>query len=207
MLRVYKNFKFMEIPMKQDLRISVTKRMIKESLLDLLNTKPLSKIKISELCEKSGVNRATFYRHYKTLQEVLHETALDFFNQLPLPNEPPQTMDEAYKHMVSVCTHIYEHADMVKLLFSNNTDIDMMHGMNEFYQEFLELRKKELPLANLDEDTVEIIMALLGGGCQSLLRKWILEDIPKTPAQIASILCHVIRWPEFLETPSDIHTT
>lgn len=190
--------------MKQDLRISVTKRMIKEALLHLLRTKPLSKIKISELCEKSGVNRATFYRHYKTLQDVLHEIAIDFFHQLPLPNKPPQTMEEAYKHMVSVCTHIYKHADMVRLLFSNNTDIDMIFGMNEFYQEFLELRKKELPCEKLDEDTIQIIMALLGGGCQCLLRKWILDDIPKTPAQIASILCHVIRWPDFWDAPDEL---
>lgn len=183
--------------MKQDLRVSITKRMIKESLLDLLNTKSLAKIKICELCECSGINRATFYRHYKTLQEVLHEIALDFFNQMPLPNKPPQNIAEAHKNMESVCTYIYEHSDIVKLLFSNQTNLDISHSMDEFYMEFLELRRKELPCEHLDEDTVKILMALFGGGCQCLIKKWILEDIKKTPEEIAAILCHVIRWPEF----------
>lgn len=183
--------------MKQDLRVSITKRMIKESLLDLLNTKSLAKIKICELCECSGINRATFYRHYKTLQEVLHEIALDFFNQMPLPNKPLQNIAEAHKNMESVCTYIYEHSDIVKLLFSNQTNLDISHSMDEFYMEFLELRRKELPCEHLDEDTIKVLMALFGGGCQCLIKKWILEDIKKTPEEIAAILCHVIRWPEF----------
>lgn len=128
--------------MKNDLQISVTKRMMKESLLDLLKSKPLSKIKVNELCEKSGVNRATFYRHYETLQDALHEIETDFIKQMPLPNKPPRNIKEAQNHMETVRTYIYDHSDMVKLLFLNQTDTDMIQCMSVFYREFLELRKE-----------------------------------------------------------------
>lgn len=181
--------------MKKDLRISVTKRLIKEALMGLLKTKPLNKIRISELCEASGVNRATFYRHYEKLQDVLREIETDFIREILPPNRPAKDMEEAYKNIETVCTYIYEHSEMVKILFLNITDTDMLDGLHTFYKEFLELEQKELLLQKLDEDTAQIILAMLGGGCQCLIRKWILDDIHKTPGEIAKILCNVIRWP------------
>lgn len=183
--------------MKKDLRIAVTKRMIKEALIRLLEAKPLDKIKINELCEASGVNRATFYRHYETLQDVLREIEIEFIRQMPCPAKPPRNVTEARSHMETVCTYFYDHCDMIKLLFLNRTGEDTMQGMREFYLSFLELRKEEIPVPNLDEDTAKVIIALVGGGVHCLLRQWILGDIHKTPGEIAAILCNVIRWPEF----------
>lgn len=181
--------------MKQDLRIAVTKRMIREALLRLLEAKPIDKIKVNELCQESGVNRATFYRHYETIQDVLHEIELEFIRQMPCLARPTRDVTDARDHMETVCAYFYEHADMVKLLFLNRSDTDMMQGMSEFYRGFLELRKKEAPVPNIDEDTAKVIFALVGGGGYCLLRQWILEDIQKTPKQIADIMCNVIRWP------------
>ena len=181
--------------MKQDLRIAVTKRMIQEALLRLLKTKPLDKIKINELCAESGVNRATFYRHYETLHEVLHEIEVEFIRQMPHPAKPPRTVTEARDHMEAVCTYFYDHSDMIKLLFLNRTDADMRQGLNEFYRSFLELRNKEMPASDMDEDSVKVIIALVGGGGYCLLQQWILGDILKSPKEIADVLCNVIRWP------------
>lgn len=183
--------------MKQDLRIAVTKRMIREALLCLLKMKPLNKIKVNELCAEAGVNRATFYRHYETLQDVLHEMEVEFIRQMPHPAKPPRNVNEAQDYMEAGCTYFYDHSEMIKLLFLNRTDADMMQGMNEFCRSFLELRKKEMPTPDMDEDTVKAIIALIGGGGHCLLRQWILGDIHKTPKEIAAILCNVIHWPTY----------
>ena len=71
--------------MKQDLRVAVTKRMIQEALIRLLKNKPIDKIKVNELCEESGINRATFYRHYETLQDILREIEADVIRAMPQP--------------------------------------------------------------------------------------------------------------------------
>lgn len=185
--------------MKNDLRVAVTKRMIKETLLELLKTKPLSKIRIKELCEKSRVNRATFYRHYDSLQDTLHEIEADFMTQLPLPKSLTLNNQEALEHMKVICSYFYAHADLLKLLFTNRTDSEMIHVMSDYYWEILRERQKNSPLQKIDDDTEQLIVSMLGGGGQCLLRKWILEDIPKTPDEIAVILCNIIRWPESYE--------
>ena len=78
--------------MKHDLRIAVTKKMIRDALLQLLEDTPLERITVSRLCDLSGVNRTTFYRHYQTLQDVLREQEAEFIRNAPRPMAAPKTM-------------------------------------------------------------------------------------------------------------------
>lgn len=183
--------------MKENQRVAVTKRMLKEGLLRLLEEKPLEKIHVSELCSESGINRATFYRHYETPYDVLAELEMDIAGEflLNLSRQPPQTMVEARKMMGTLCTHIYDHADIFKVLFRCSSDEDMRRKVTVFYKHLWDLRKDELQFANMDEETAMMIITMLGGGCYCLLRYWIMYDIQKTPSEIAAILCNVIRWP------------
>ncbi len=54
-------------------RVAVTKRMVQEGLMRLLEKKPLEKINITELCQEAGINRTTFYRHFELPRDVLTE--------------------------------------------------------------------------------------------------------------------------------------
>lgn len=182
--------------MKENQRIAVTKRMLKEGLLRLLENKNLDKIRVNELCEESGINRATFYRHYETPRDVLLELEIDFVKQMVPLTDSPKDMAEARKRLETACAYLYDHADIARILFRCNTDADIMHGLNEFYRQFWELRKNENEFAYVDDAAARVIVSLLGGGCYCLLRQWILEDIPKTPQEIAAIMCNVIRWPD-----------
>ena len=58
---------------RENQRIMLTKRLLKESLLRLLERKELDKISITELCREAGINRATFYRHYEIPRDILNE--------------------------------------------------------------------------------------------------------------------------------------
>ena len=48
----------------------VTKRALEASLKNLLLQKPLSKITISDITEDCGINRMTFYYHFKDIYDV-----------------------------------------------------------------------------------------------------------------------------------------
>lgn len=45
-----------------------------KALLSMLEKKPFEYITISEVCEKAGVNRSTFYLHYENTRDLLKET-------------------------------------------------------------------------------------------------------------------------------------
>ncbi|MGN0287939.1 MAG: TetR/AcrR family transcriptional regulator [Atopobiaceae bacterium] len=41
------------------------------TLVDLMDTRPLSSISVSELTKQAGISRATFYRHFSSAEDVL----------------------------------------------------------------------------------------------------------------------------------------
>lgn len=58
---------------ESDLRVVKTKRVIQTAVMELLSQKELSRITISEVCAIAGINRKTFYRHYRTVGDVIAE--------------------------------------------------------------------------------------------------------------------------------------
>lgn len=50
-----------------------SKRLIKNALSELLQSKDFEEITVTEVVNKAGVNRGTFYAHYNNMTEVLEE--------------------------------------------------------------------------------------------------------------------------------------
>ena len=57
-----------------------TTTKIKLALLDLLNSKQLSQISITNLVKVAGIYRATFYLHYKSLDDVIKDIERDVYD-------------------------------------------------------------------------------------------------------------------------------
>lgn len=58
---------------KTDRRTVMTKGMIQDALLELLQSTPYEKITVTALCKQSEITRATFYLHYNNIDDVLDE--------------------------------------------------------------------------------------------------------------------------------------
>ena len=56
---------------RMDLVSQTTKRALEASLKKLLLQKPLNKITINDITEDCGVNRMTFYYHYKYIYDLV----------------------------------------------------------------------------------------------------------------------------------------
>ncbi len=54
-----------------DARVRYTQKVLKDSLLQLLEKKPINKITVKEVCELAELNRATFYAHYTDCFDLL----------------------------------------------------------------------------------------------------------------------------------------
>lgn len=63
-----------------------TKKEIQKALYDLLRTKPLDEITVTELVEKCGISRQAFYYHFSDLYGVMDwslQQELESLNQIP----------------------------------------------------------------------------------------------------------------------------
>lgn len=62
---------------RENSRIVKTKKTLKEAVVELLKQGDASLINVFSICQKAGINRTTFYNHYKDKDALLKEMVLD----------------------------------------------------------------------------------------------------------------------------------
>ena len=55
----------------------VTKRALEQSLKNLLSKKPITRITINDIAEDCGINRMTFYYHFKDIYDLVEWSCLE----------------------------------------------------------------------------------------------------------------------------------
>ena len=66
--------------MDSDFREKVTKNIIKQSYLELLQES--EKITVTKICRKAGISRTTFYNHYGYLDDIMDEIGKEYSDNL-----------------------------------------------------------------------------------------------------------------------------
>lgn len=173
---------------KENQRVVLTKRLLEQGLLELLKEKNLDKINVSELCRISGINRATFYRHFQTPADVLLEMQRDMITKMKGDLQVPKSLQELAFNFEKVCIYLYENADIVRIMIRNNSDTDLLRLISGHCEEIMRERWCSPYLNNLDLDSIRLMTTFFGGGGYLLLRQWLMEDIRKTPHEITQLL-------------------
>ena len=100
------------------------KDYIAEALFILMEKKPYDKISISEIAEKAGVGRATYYRHFKTKDEVIYynfacySAEFDRFERIR-----SDSLDDFYELLFMIFSTLKEKQEIVKRLLSSHLEL------------------------------------------------------------------------------------
>ena len=93
-----------------------TSTKIKLALLELLNDKDLSQINITNLVKVAGIYRATFYLHYKSLNDVILDIEKDVYEcYMSLKTQMEQV--DLYNNMHILIEKIGEYINIDKKYF------------------------------------------------------------------------------------------
>ena len=101
----------------------LTKRALEESLKKLLLKKPLTKITINDIAEDCGINRMTFYYHFKDKYDLRDKLIVYKANQL---------FDDAHRALEKANVSSFED----ELLFTTDYIIERFQK-NHFFMEFI----------------------------------------------------------------------
>lgn len=171
---------------KENQRIALTKRLLREGLLTLLEMQPMEKISVTELCKISGINRSTFYNHYSSPQDILY----DMENKLTR-----DMIDITARHkpnvatvdcVEEVCTYLQKHKQLLNVLIVFNTDTDLVDVFRRIETHFASSRPQNR--RDSDPDTIHLTSSFICTGCYYMIREWLIRDIPKTPREIAELV-------------------
>lgn len=101
-------------PMSNEGRNTYVIEHLTATLLELLHNKPIDNISISSLCSMAGVGRASFYRNFKSKEDILRLYIDKLFGGFI--NNTCQCDKKLNVLIKLLFTHFEEHSDFYKML-------------------------------------------------------------------------------------------
>jgi len=176
---------------KENQRIVLTKRLLQEGLLRLLEKKDLDKISVTELCRESGINRATFYNHYSSPQDLLMDLEAQITTELDQIIQYPTTPEESLRCMETVCTYMQENAYPIIVLSRCHSDNDLADSFSKLDAALSPRIPKSKLTSTMDADSLHLTSTFIYTGCYHLIREWLIKGIQKPPREIAHLILSI----------------
>lgn len=155
-----------------DLRVIKTRQAIRIALISLLSEKELSDITISELSARSQVNRKTFYRHYRSISDVVtefeNELLSDFSDILKTSNTSIFNIGSVLGEISALISSNQEY--FVKLL-KLNPELFSTGRVKAMLRRAIEIALRDVCVVN-DEQTLHALSEFTVSGVLSLYSGW-----------------------------------
>ena len=112
---------------KEDLRIVKTKANLYRGLMELMKEKTFEEIKVSDICNKSMINRSTFYDHFNDKYELLQSLMEDLKEELEEKRKEEKEIHSIREYYIEtinlLLTHITENISIYSSVIKNNTKV------------------------------------------------------------------------------------
>ena len=170
---------------KENRRTRLTKRLLRESLLELLHEKPVDHITVKELCECAELNRSTFYAYYTDVSVLYEEMGNELADALL---EHIQTMnDQGEPNTELMLTYIRDNCEMFRLLVYCDHYTDLNQSIiKRIVRGFFNIPLKG-DLHCLPEEREYVLQFLFLGGT-GIIHRWVLNDCDLPPRQVAQLI-------------------
>ena len=171
-------------------RVRMTRRLMKEAMLELLEQEELSNITVTALCERADVHRSTFYKYYTDPADLFREIEQDFVDQIPLP---PQTLDQkSEKQLLAATTAFFDYVRENKRAFRVFFSEAVESGFSSRLVD--RLCTNYITLIESDDRTVdEFIRVYIASGTVGMLREWVASDFAVSSRKIAEMMYSLSR--------------
>lgn len=173
---------------KENQRIALTKKLLQEGLLKLLNTKSLDNISVTELCRVSGINRATFYNHYSSPQDLLNDLERRLTLRMKEIVDQLKTPDQLLSVLEKVCIFFRDNSQTILILHRCHADTDITDVLYELNENFQLYNLGNRYASTLGKETLHLVSVFFYTGCYHLLLEWVRKDLPLSPREVAELM-------------------
>ncbi len=175
--------------MKQNRKTKYTQTALKNSLIELMQEKSISKITIKELCENADINRTTFYAHYSDQYELLRcieEETFTWGKEIIAKFTEKTDKTEMIKNIEKAFEYFADNKSHIQTLMSEKGDIDFQKKLMTIIYE-----QCGMSLADFVDSTkinTELYFVFIVNGSIGLIQHWLKNGLKESPAEMAEII-------------------
>lgn len=164
-------------------QVRTTKSWIMNALITLMESEKFNEITISQIASQAKIDRRTFYRHYKTKDEVLDEYLLS----LLVPHfETLAKEDTLNERQLSIrhFSFFIEHLTFLRLLKQQG----LFGYLLIRYQDYIMLFQNIKGVTPAWQESDRFRLAFKTGGFWNIVSEWIEDEPVKSPEEITDII-------------------
>ena len=157
-----------------------SRKLINTALADLLLEKPLDKITVTDVVNRAGINRGTFYAHYANIPDVIDHVIQQTFSNIKeaLSHQPKSLSEVPGTLLQCIQTLLEEDLDFYKKILNSSAAPLMQNQLMNVVLEYLIRHEEDYSIGN-HEMYVLMIRFCTGGLC-NLYLDWFAGRIPLT---------------------------
>lgn len=164
-------------------RKKTTKEMMKsyivESLLILMKEKPFADITISDIVNRAGVNRSTYYRHFYTKEDIItyffDNLMQEYMNLFKQKNSNPTF----YKYLLTIFSTFFKHKEDLLTIHKAGLSHLYIIILNKWFQ-------LHSPM-NTVSNTKQFEIAYHIGGIYNHILLWLEHEMKESPDEMANM--------------------
>ena len=169
----------------------VTKRALEQSLKNLLLKKPLTKITIGDIAEDCGINRMTFYYHFKDIYDLVEWSCLEDARKALEEKKTYDTWQQGFLQIFEAVRdnkpfimNVYRcvHREQVEKYLDPLVDSLLMGVIEEEAQ--------DITVRQEDKAFIAQVYSYIFIG---LMLDWIKDDMRQDPEEIVSRLAKLVK--------------
>ena len=106
---------------------NITKRALAQTMKDLMAERPFAKISVGDICERCGMNRKSFYYHFRDKHDLVNWIfQTEFIETIHLTDYA-----NAWVFLGAICAYFYQERDFYRSAL-------LIEGQNSFRDYFIE---------------------------------------------------------------------
>ena len=170
---------------------NVTKRALEQSLKNLLLKKPLTKITIGDITEDCGINRMTFYYHFKDIYDLVEWACLEDARRAL---DEKKTYDTWQQGLLQIFEAVQENKPFIlnvyRCVHREQVEKYLQPLVDQLLLDVIDEEAAGMTLRDEDKQFIAQVYSYIFIG---LMLDWIKDDMREDPRQIVDRLAKLIR--------------
>ena len=160
---------------------NITKKALANALKELMTEKSFEKISVSDICDRCGMNRKSFYYHFKDKYDLVNWIFYTDF----IRNMKFDSYDNGWDVVLDLCRHFYKEKAFYREAFK-------IEGQNSFKYYVLEtlepITRYFIDGSEMIIDDEEFFITFLGDAFLSAIMRWLREGMQLAPEEFVGKL-------------------
>jgi AcrR family transcriptional regulator len=177
----------------REIKVTKTKELLRDTLVDLIEEKGLNATSVRDITLKAGLNRGTFYLHYRDKHDLMEKSQNELLKGLhekikqlkPYEFDKYYSKDMIYPPILQLFYYLMENKRFIKIMISSNGDPAFPKKIKEYIKESFYEKLNIIKDQYIIDIPHEYTTAFISSAFFGLIEQWIEKDEQNTPEEMA----------------------